>query len=249
MPVELRRRAQTYEYAQYWNYKLSLSLIAWLVSHFLEIGQDTALGAIVVARHVSIVVDLRKVGSDDLLRQLDEVGDALSVQDGAMELNELSAVLDHLDDLFDLFEATAIIVFHEGDEKLEQILRHFVFNDGLASYFLLLYGQLVQDSQTQAKRQPYATDFVQLISFIFEEKGAFGRKAVLLGAMTSRDSKLFLLTFDIIITKISHMLFGIGILIVELRNFYVEGLVLDLNDALELEDVLQQKVDQTDGGQ
>lgn len=102
----------------------------------------------VVARHVSIIVDLRKVGGDNLLCQLDEVSNTLSVQNGSMKLNELSAVFDHLDYLFDLFEATAIIVFYERDEELEQILRHFVFNNGLASYFLLLYGQLVQDSKT-----------------------------------------------------------------------------------------------------
>lgn len=60
-----------------------------------------------------------------------------------MQLNEFSTVLDQFDHLLDLFEATAIAIFNIRDEELEEVLAHFVVDDGLARHFFLLNRELV----------------------------------------------------------------------------------------------------------
>ena len=56
-----------------------------------------------------------------------------------MQLYELCAVLDNLDHLLDLLEAASVPIFYVWEEKQEEILAHFVVDDGLACYFLFLH--------------------------------------------------------------------------------------------------------------
>jgi len=57
-----------------------------------------------------------------------------------MQLDELSAILNDLHHLFDLLEATTVLLGTKGIwmEELEQVLAHLVVDDGLACYLLLL---------------------------------------------------------------------------------------------------------------
>ena len=97
------------------------------------------------------MVDLSKIVVDGNFSELDQGRNTLPVEDSAMKLDELRAVQDDLHDLLYLFQATLVSVLYVGEEELEEVLAHLVVNDGLACYFLLLHGQLVQNSEAQAK--------------------------------------------------------------------------------------------------
>jgi len=68
-----------------------------------------------------------------------------------VQLYELCAVLDNLDHLLDLLEAASVPIFYVWEEKQEEILAHFVVDDGLACDLLLLHRQLVEDPQTETQ--------------------------------------------------------------------------------------------------
>lgn len=89
-----------------------------------------------------------------------------------MQLNELRAILNDLDDLLDLLEATSILLGAEGIgmEELEEVLAHLVVYDGLAGDLLLLDGELVQDAETEAERETDAVDLVELVALLLEEE-------------------------------------------------------------------------------
>ena len=63
-----------------------------------------------------------------------------------MELLELNTVLDDLDDLLDLLEASLVLVLDVGLEELEQVRAHLVVSNGLAGYLLLEHRKDVKDS-------------------------------------------------------------------------------------------------------
>jgi hypothetical protein len=96
-----------------------------------------------------------------------------------MQLDELSAVLDQLENLLDLFESTPIAMLDVRNEELEQVLAHFVFNDGLAGHFLLLDREPIEDSQTEAEREPEAADLVEFIVLLFKEVDLPSRHVVI----------------------------------------------------------------------
>jgi hypothetical protein len=47
-----------------------------------------------------------------------------------MKLYELGTVFHQLNYLFDLLETTLVAVFNIWDKELEEVLAHFVFDDG-----------------------------------------------------------------------------------------------------------------------
>jgi hypothetical protein len=63
-----------------------------------------------------------------------------------VKLDELSTIQNDLYHLFNLFQPTFVSVFYVGEKELEKILTHFVIDDGLASYFLLLHREFVKNS-------------------------------------------------------------------------------------------------------
>jgi len=167
-----------------------------------------------------LLVDVREVIVDSLLCQLDEARNALSFQDCPMELDELRAVLDQLYHLLDLLEAAPVPMLHVWNEELEQVLAHLVLDNGLAGHLLLLHREPVKNPEAQTERKSKAADLVELVALFFEEVDFPGRNLVLALGHYPR----------VVINK--------------LGDLHKEGLVLDLNDAFELEDVFQQKVDQ-----
>lgn len=172
--MEGRSRAQTYEDPEDWDDDLALCLVSLLVIHLLQIGQHAALvlgASFVVLRRV-LHIDVGEVVLDGNLGQLDQVGDALSIQDRSVQLDELGTVLNDLDHLLDLLEAAAVLLGAESIrvEELEEVLAHLVVDDGLARYLLLLDGELVQNSETEAEREPDAVDLVEFVAFFFKEE-------------------------------------------------------------------------------
>lgn len=89
-----------------------------------------------------------------------------------MQLDELSTILNDLDDLLDLLEAAAVLLGAKSIwmEELEEVLAHLVVDDGLARDLLLLDGELVQNSETQAEREPDAIDLVELVALLLKEE-------------------------------------------------------------------------------
>lgn len=141
VPVELRSRAQADEDSQNWNYQLALCLVAGRVAHLLQVGEDSTLLCIrilVVELVLVFGVDVFEVIVDGHLSKSYQTGDALAVQNGTMKLDEFCAVVNYLDDLLDLLQATAVAVFDVWNEELEQILTHFVVDNCLAGNLLLL---------------------------------------------------------------------------------------------------------------
>lgn len=172
--MEGRSRAQTYEDPEDRDDDLALCLVSLLVIHLLQIGQHAALvlgASFVVLRRV-LHIDVGEVVLDGNLGQLDQVGDALSIQDRSVQLDELGTVLNDLDHLLDLLEAAAVLLGAESIrvEELEEVLAHLVVDDGLARYLLLLDGELVQNSETEAEREPDAVDLVEFVAFLFKEE-------------------------------------------------------------------------------
>lgn len=165
MPVELRSRAKADEDLEDRDDYFSLSLIFCRISQLANICQNASLAwpwsgaSSFLLESVGIgalvfVVDVSEVVCNGDFGQLDQGRDALPVEDGAMELDELRAVQDDLHDLLDLLQATLVLVLYVREEELEKVLAHFVVDDGLARYFLLLHRELVQYSQAQAQGQP-----------------------------------------------------------------------------------------------
>ena len=60
-----------------------------------------------------------------------------------MQLDEFGTVFDQFDHLLDLCEATAIAIFNIRNEELEEVLAHFVVNDGLTRHLFLLNRELI----------------------------------------------------------------------------------------------------------
>lgn len=119
-----------------------------------------------------LVIELSEVIVDSFLSQSDETRNALSVEDGTMQLDEIGAILNNLDYLSDLFQAAFVAVLHIWYKEVEQILAHFVVDDCLARDLLLRDSEFVEDSQTEAERESDATDLVQFVVFSLKEEGS-----------------------------------------------------------------------------
>lgn len=157
VPVELICLRQTEEDAQNGNDDLALRLVGRLdlVAARLHVAwhntEGPALsGASDVGWRAVLGVDVREVVPDGGLSEAYQARDALALKDSAMQLLELYAVLDDLDDLLDLLQARVVLMFNVGHKELEEVRAHLVVSDGLAGYLFLLNGQDVEDAQGEA---------------------------------------------------------------------------------------------------